>query len=687
MAVKIDTWTKRIMKAEKFLERAHTHGKKVYQRYEDKQEERVVGELRANLFYANVNTLKESLFNSLPKPDIRQLHEGNYGDNVARVSCLVASRALDYEVHCAPSFKEAITSAILDRLVPGIGQVWYGFTAETDEAGNVIPGTEKVTAQNVHWCDFIYEPAKAWSKVGWVGRIHHMDTADFTDQYGEEALQKVGAPPKDGERGGFDPENVNKDKICVYEIWDKKDRMVYFMTKGGTEYLKVVEDPYELADFFPCPRPLIANVTTNAFLPVTDYHICQDQYLQLDKLYARISLIIDAVKVAGVYDAQAGQIVTRMLTEGQNQLIPVENWAMMMEKGGVKGMIDWYPVEQVATVLANLQTQYEALKGLLAEISGMSDIVRGDTNQYETAKAQQIKAQFASVRLGGYQRDTAEFVRDGLRIMADLAFGLYSDDKMLQIIGPLEEPDMQYLEAAAGVLRDDFTRKYKVDIETDSLTQADWALEKTQRQEIIQVVGSMIGQMVPMIKEVPQMAPLAAQMLKFAISGYKGAQEITGWLNQQVDQMARSAMEAQQNPQPPQPSPEELKVQAEMQKNQQEAEIKQQQAQNDMAMEQQRLQFEREKNEMELAHKQAIFEMDMRMKQMELGMRQKNAMLDLSVNAAKSTQQLEVDQQRNEMDLENNAAKNEQALKATDAKNQQALKQAKAQPKKPNKGE
>lgn len=684
MAVKIDTWTKRIMKAEKFLDRSQVHGKNVYERYEDKTEERLPNEKRANLFYSNVNTLKESLFNSLPKPDVRQLHEGNYGDNVARVSCLVAQRALDYEVHCAPSFKEAITCAILDRLVPGTGQVWYGFSAKLDAEGNVTPGSERVTADHVPFCDFIYEPAKVWSKVGWVGRKHHMTNEDFIDQYGDDALQKIGAP-KDREGGGFDPENINKDKICVYEIWDKKSQKVYFMTKGGTEYLKVTDDPYGLADFFPCPRPLIANVTTNAFLPVTDYHICQDQYQQLDKLYARISIIIDAVKVVGLYDAQAGGI-QRMLSEGENQLIPVDNWAMMMEKGGVKGMIDWYPVEQVASVLNQLQVQYEALKGLLAEISGMSDIVRGDTNQYETAKAQQIKAQFASVRLGGYQRDTAEFVRDGLRIMADLAFGLYGDDKLLMIIGPLEQPDQQYLPAAAQVLRDDFTRKYKVDIEADSLTQADWALEKSQRQEIVNVVGTMIGQMVPMIKEVPAMAPLAAQMLKFAISGYKGAQELTGWLNQQVDDMARKAQQAAENPQPPQPSPEEQKAQAEMQKMEMEAQLKQKQADMDMQMEQQKLQFEQQKYEMELAHKQAMFQMEMQMKQAEMQMKQKNAMLDLSVNAAKSAQQMEVDQQRSEMDLETNAAKNEQALAATDAKNEQALKQAKAQPKKP-KGE
>lgn len=640
---KLNKWDAKICKAEKWLDKSRIHGQKVYDRYNDKREGSNEFFKRVNIFYSNVNTLKESLFNSLPKADVRKIHKGNYNDDVSRVACIIASRVLDYETECAPSFHEAISMSILDRLVPGTGQVWLGFEMDEDAKGNLMPGTEHITVDYVHWCDFIYEPCRVWSLCGWVGRAHYYTSEEFDEEF-PEGKALIGAARASSEVGEYNPENLNKDKICVYEIWDKKSKKVMWRYKGLDQSLKELDDPLKLAHFFPCPRPYIANVNTEAFLPVTDFYIAQDQYNQLDVLYARISLIIDAIKVAGLYDSSI-QGVQRMLTEGQNKLIPVDDWAMFMEKGGAKGCIEWYPVEQVATVLAHLQTEFELIKGLLAEISGMSDIVRGDTNQYETAKAQQIKAQFASVRLNGYQRDTAIYVRDIMRIMADLAFELYGDEKLKMIVGELEEPDIQFVPDAVAVLRSDMRTKYKVDIQADSLTQQDWALEKGQRQEIVQTLGAMIGQIMPMVSEIPDLAPLAVQMVKFAISGYKGSSELEGWIDQQLDVMARKALGAQQNPQP---SPEEQKAKAEMEKMQMEAGIKQQESQADMQMEQQKLQFEQQRQAMELEHQREMNAMEIQMKQMELQFKQREATMKMQTSAVSSQMDLAQKQQQNE---------------------------------------
>lgn len=644
-------WNKQIQKAEKFLEKFQEKGKKIYKRYEDERDGANTFVKMVNLFYSNVNTLKESLFNSLPKADVSQIHKGDYNDDVSRVACLVAKRALDYEIACAPSFRESMELSTIDRLVPGIGQVWLTFDMDLDEEGNPVSGTEKLEIETVHWCDFIYEPAKRWSKVGWVGRKLHYDRDEFVKEFGEDALLDAGGIPDENSSSAWGPENIDKDKICVYEIWDKKAKKVYFIRRGREEPLAVKDDPYNLKKFFPCPRPLVANVNGNKFLPISDFYMSQDQYNQLDVLYARMSLIIDAIKVAGCYNSEMGTEMKNMLTGNQNTMIPVDNWAMFAEKGGVKGNIDWYPVDQVVQVLNHLQIQFEAIKGLLAEVSGMSDIVRGDTNQYETAKAQQIKAQFASVRLNGYQRDVAIFFSEVLTIMADLIFGLYSDEKIMSIVGPIQEPDMEFLPTAAKILRDDLMRSYRIQIEADSLTQADWALEKEQRQQIVQVLGGMIGQIVPMIQQVPQLSMLAVQMVKFAISGYKGSSELEGWIDRELDAMVKQSLENQRNPQPKEPTPEEQKAQAEMEKIKLEAQTRQQESQMEMQMEQQKLQFEREKNEMELAHKQQMFALEAQIKQMELQFKQREAVVKVQASAVSAQQGLEQQKQKGELSL------------------------------------
>lgn len=652
-------WDTRIDKAEKFLEKAHTHGQKVYKRYKDDRNDDNTGNFKkVNLFYSNVNTLKESLFNSMPKPEVSRVQRGDFEDDASRVAALIMQRGLTYEINCAEAFDEAISSAIIERLVPGLGQVWITFEAE---AG--VPNSEQIKVDSVYWEDFLYEPCRKWSKCGWVARRVHLSKKDFLASYGEEMLKKIGE--KEGEKGALTPSEINKDKICVYEIWDKRSKKVFHISKGLDAPLKTLDDPYELRGFFPCPRPLIANVDTTAFLPVTDYHLAQDQYQQLDILYGRIDLIVKAIKVAGLYDG-ANTNIARMLEGAENTLIPVDNWAMHAERGGARGQIDWFPVEQVATVLQSLHASFEAVKAMLYEVTGMSDIIRGASSEYETAAAQEIKAQFASVRMNGYQRDVARFVRDVMRIMGEMFTQLYSDEKIMQIVGNLAPDDMQILPQAAQILRNDMMSKYKIDIQSNSLTQADWAMEKEQRMEVVQTLGQMIGQVQQMAAESPEMAMLGVHMIKFAIAGYKAGTELEGWVDKQLDSMAQAAQERAKNPPPPEPTADEKKAEADIKKMQMDAQLDQQRAQMEMQIKQAEAAMKQQMMQFDLQHRQQIAQMEMQIKSMELQIKQREMELSLEGKVI-STQ----------MDLQAQAAKNEQKTRHAE----EAAAQKAAQPK------
>jgi hypothetical protein len=673
---KDNSWAERIAQAETFMNSAHEHGRKVYNRYADEREDDIGGaEKKANFFYANVNTQKESLYNSPPKADVSRLNKGNYDDDVARVASLILQRVLNYEVECAESFEEAVSAAILDRLVPGLGQVWVRFDADPDN-----PGSEKIFLDPVYWEDFLYGPARTWNAVPWVARRLLLDKDEMKKRFGVE--EGEGVANEDNT-----PEEITSGKTAVYEIWDKKTKKVIFITKGREAPLKVVSDPYKLKKFFPCPKPLIANPTTKKFLPITDYHIAQDQYLQLDTLYGRIQLIVEAIRVAGLYDSAATEIA-RMLQGAENTLIPVDNWAMFAERGGTKGLIEWYPVEQVAMVLQQLVAQFEMSKSVLYEITGMSDIVRGASNQYETAAAQQIKAQFASVRLDGTQRQVAKFVRDVLRIIVGVVSTLYSDQKIAAIVGNVSEPDAPYVAQAMQVIRSPELSSYKVDVEASSLTQADWALEKGQRMEIIGAMAQMISAAAPLIAQAPEMGILTSQMMKFAVAGFKGSAEIEGWLDQQIDVMKKKA----QQPQPKQPSPEEIKAQSEQQKiqmemqaSQQEHQMEAQKSQQEMAMEQQRMQAELAFKEKEMQMDIQMKQMDIRMKEIEMQLKMREAQMNMQVEAQRNAMEMTRSVQQGEVDAQLGQQKLQQSAAAGAQKLDLAKKAAAVKPKTPRK--
>lgn len=596
-----DPWPARIESFKKFSKVVHDRGARIEKRYEDARDDVNQALKRVNIFYSNVTIIKESLYNSLPKPTATRLHRGDWDNEPARVAATIVERALAYEVACAPHFNDAIKAAILDRLVPGVGTVWVNFDAELSQ----------ITVDLVYWRDFIYEPSRSWDKVTWAGRYLDFTKEEATKRWGSKAVVE----DKEGQFAGEVESAILSGKVRVIQMWDKNTKKVYYLNSAGDK-LQEIDDPYMLKGFFPTPKPLIASPPTSKFLPLADYYMAQDQYRQLDTIYQRMALIVEAVRVCGVYDA-SNPSLARMLSGNENSLIPVDNWAMFAEKGGVKGSIDWFPVEQVVKVLGELVSNFEFVKNQLFEVTGMADIVRGSSNQYETLGAQQIKAQFASVRMNGFQRDVSFFVRDVLRIIAELACQLYDDQKLSQIVGQLPQEDQQYVQQALAILRNDVLMHYNVDIEPDSLTQADWGLQQEQRLAYGQSLSQFITSALPVAQQMPQLQPLLVQIIKFMSVGFKGSSELEGVLDNTLNQLSQQPPEQNQEP-----SPEEVKakaeaekVQMEIQAKQQDSQIKLQEAEQmgriKLMQAEQELQFKKQMQEMELQFKQQMHQMEL----------------------------------------------------------------------------
>lgn len=626
----VNPWPARLDNWKKFSQKFHERGANIEMRFMDDRETsangfEAIGGKRVNMFYSNTSVIKESLYNSLPKPDVSRMHKGDFENEPSRVAATIIQRALSYEVKCAPFFDEAVKAAIFDRLVPGLGTVWCNFTPAKQKGRRTIP--ELISVDLVYWKDFIYEPARAWEQITWCGRRLRMDKAEAERRFGPQAVQ----PPKQhvGEATTIDGA-IEAGKVCVIEMWDRNTLEVHFLSEEGN-ILQTIPDPYELLKFFPCPKPLIASPPTKRFLPLPDYYMAQDQYLGLDILYARINLIIEAVRVAGVYDSSVPSI-GRMLSGTENKLIPVDNWAMFAEKGGMKGTIDWFPVEVITQVLQQLVTTYAFIKDQLFEVTGMADIVRGSSNQYETLGAQQIKAQFASVRMNGFQRDVGQFVTDVLNIMGEMVCQLYTNTKLAQIVGILPPGDEHFLPQALQIIRNDFMMHYSVSIEADSLTQADWGLEQGQRMQYAQSLSSFLNAAVPAAKENPGLAPLLIQMIKFVSVGFKGSSELESTLD-------RIMKEMQSTPPQQKPDPAMVKAQMEGQKMQMEMQLKQQEAQLDHAERVEEMNFKREEHQLDMA--QSIEE-----HQLEMAQKREEAVLDAALESQRNEQEMAQDNAR-----------------------------------------
>jgi|KBSMisStaDraftv2_1062788.scaffolds.fasta_scaffold08903_4 hypothetical protein len=477
---------------------------------------------------------------------------------------------------------------------------------------------QRVALDYVYWEDFIWSPCRVWEERRWVGRVVYMDQAQLIKRFGAEKGKAVPLNHRpmnlnlNTYPGGLVPTNQAIKQARVYEIWDRIHRKVVWLCKDYDKILDEKDDFLNLIGFEPCPKPLLANISTSNTVPRPDFYMVQDQYSELDNVNNRISLLVSACKVVGVYD-RAAEGVQRMLLEGvDNTLVPVDNWAMFAEKGGVKGQVDWLPLEQVVIALQRLYENRESIKAQIYELTGIADIVRGATKASETLGAQEIKAKFASVRIKDVQDEIARFAAELLRIKAEIMVKHYDPEILIRKSNILRTDDAALASEAVELLQSEEGFEWRIVVTADQLAQTDYAMEKQDRVDLLTSVSGYLEKAGTMIQGMPQSAPLLVGMLKWAVSGFKGAREIEGMLDKTLDQLIK------QPEQPKGPSPEEIKAKAEQQKMQGQMQLAQQKGQIDIQGKQQELQIEQQRAQMEMQMQERMNQMEIQMKQMEL---------------------------------------------------------------------
>ena len=589
-----------------------TSGEKIVKRYRDERKDATNIDVRFNILWSNVKTLKPAIYSRAPNIEVsRRFKDQN---DVGRVAATILERTIDYELRQYTDFHSALSNSIDDRLLPGRGVAWVryepkiesqeqpqitddveteGYEAGQDEmnglAGEAEPlevvTDERTPVDYVFWKDFAHLPARTWEEVTWVARRVYMSKDEGIERFGDkfESVPLAYSREKDPQNDDNNQNVVADDKKAViWEIWCKPSKTVYWIAEGYDEFLDEREDPLELECFFPCPKPLFSTVTTDSLIPVADFKLYQDQADEMDEISGRIAHLTKACKVMGVYAADEPSLA-RLMKEGQDAvLIPVENWPAFMERGGIGQAIQLVPLGDIIAALQQLYQAREACKQVIYETTGLSDILRGASVANETATAQGIKAQFASIRLNDMKDDVSRFAREILRMKAEIICSKYQPEIIVQVSGILNTPDgqnPQLIAAAIQLLKNEPIRNYNIDIETDSMVEIDQQKEKQDRVDFLSAASSFLEKAVQAAQVAPDILPVVTQMLLFGIRGFKVGRELEGTFEQFTEQTKQKMLAKEQ--QPPQPSPEEQKMQAEMQLEQAKAQQEAQKSEMD----------------------------------------------------------------------------------------------------------
>lgn len=403
-----------------------------------------------DLFWASMEIVKPAVYAKAPQPAVSPMFADNtpLKNTTAELLERVTSAGFD------DTNIDGVMLGVRDDLIfTNRGVMWA--TYEANEG-------QRICVEHLDRTDFGHEPARKWEDVGYVWRRAWMTRTEMRKRFRKtsgDAYQtaQFAIRREDKQNGSAD----DSKKAGVYEVWHKADNRVYWVTEGVPVMLDEGEPHLKLKGFYPCPKPAYGTLRRRSLVPIPDYVRYAPHLAQVNKLTARIYLLLDRVKLKGLIPAggEVGDAVEQLMNSNDDEmLIPVP--AAAFNSGGAGGFVSWLPIAEVATAIQGLIDARTQLFADFDNLSGISDIMRGDTEATETLGAQQLKSQYGSVRVRQKIEELQRIAADVARIMAEIAADKFSQDTLLDL-SQMEIPTKSDIKKAVKDIEDDAEREMK----------------------------------------------------------------------------------------------------------------------------------------------------------------------------------------------------------------------------------
>lgn len=462
-----------------------------------------------NILFSNTEIIVPAVFSRKPIPKVCRRFDEARADLPAKAMNRMLSFCMDTNLGSFPDFMTAVEDSVLDCALVGQGQA------------RVRKVDGLAVLDYVNWKKFIWGYCERWEDCPWVAFRHDLTYQDAVSvlQLSESAAKSLKQKMGDGSTQDNAEDGTKEKKpttIAVYELWDKRKRTVHWLcSEADSSCFHEEPDPLQLQNFYPIPsKPLTFVHSTTDTLPRPLYNLYKTQAEELNEITRRLGKIIKAMKVRGIY---AGQIpeIPRLFEEDETTIIPAETASqiMAMQGKGLDAYIWMLPIEKLIVVAKELYSAREQVKGVIYEILGIGDILRGVSKASETLGAQELKDKWGSLRVNRARERTAEFIRACLRLMAEVS-AKHTDPQMWeQITGmglkpPMEaaalqspvpgQPappvdPMQTWPGVLQVLQNDLTRAYTIDVETNSTVDSEATTEKQETAEFMNAFGQAMA--------------------------------------------------------------------------------------------------------------------------------------------------------------------------------------------------
>jgi hypothetical protein len=655
------------------------------------------------MFWANCEVLKPSIYAKPPVPVVVPKFKDQRPVYQAASEVMERCTTVAFDL---TRINDLMLLVRDDLSMTSRGVAWCRY--ESGKSGSSYDH-EKVCIDFKSRRDFLHSISRNWREVTWVAGASYLTRHEARErfkQYSGDAYQqaeyKVDKESKTV--GGAD----NRERAKFWEIWHKPSRRVVWVAEGVEDILDEDDAHLDLQNFYPCPKPAYGTVQRGSLVPVPDVMQYRDQLEEINLLTGRIHALSDALEVKGFYPAGGGEVADAIQTAISIKtpgrvLVPISNWAAF---GGTKEVILWLPIDMIAQTITGLVALRKQVIEDIYQIMGLSDIMRGATDPNETLGAQQLKTQYGSTRIRDKQQEMVRLARDLVEITSEIIAEEFQDttivemsqtqlpttqmqkQKMQQIVQGIQQgqqmmqtmqdpaqqqqtqqmidqaiaqlPRIQQeptIDQVIRLLRDNRTKTFVLDIETDSTILQDENAEKQARNEFMQVLGALLPQLSTMIQGEPKTAEFCGELLKFATAPYRAGRSLDGAIDKMIEQFKAKGEQPQGD------DPETAKGKVQIQ-------IEQMKQQTEKAKLDQNEKFKRVELLQKDQHKQWELDNEMKIKMAEMQAKQG----DRQAQMVEASQEQAHDREVHQMEM----IKKDADVRATQQKSEMAMQIARA---------
>ncbi len=545
----VEEWLKKIGEAEKAYAKYYDLVDETRDFYKDSKGSR---NGKYNIFWSTVETLKPFLYFKQPKFYIER-SEKNAG-KAEKLACEILENALRWDLEQF-DFDSVIKYARNDFLISGAGIIWEQYKPEIEIRPDPLNPENEIAVKSGETVESVYIDPRyfltdvnrvgVWEDITWVARKIYMGKDEAEQEFDQEFLFADG-----GRRD-----------ICIYEVWDKVSQKIYWLTKAVPDrFLKTEDNLLGVRGFFPCPKPIYATLTNNSVIPVPDYCMIKEMLNELNGINTRMKLTMQALKVSGAYDnafPELADILNKDVT-----LVAVSDFVKLRESGGIRGVVDFAPLEQYVTALEQLANRRQDVIANIFDVTGVSDIMRGSSNAAETATAVTKKTNFGTLRNQDRQNDMQRFIRDLLQIKAEVICEMFDAGRLASFLDKEKRQDGAQVAEAVKLLKTEKLRGMLFTVETDAVFNREE--ESNKVVNAVKIINETVTTALTTVSQQPLLLPLYKAMMAAVVDTLprgrsfetvldKVFADVSSFLEQQqkaqqIKQQQAASVPQQQNP-------------------------------------------------------------------------------------------------------------------------------------------